>query len=151
MKKSFFLQFCSVDRFFFPLFVFFPPQISIKSQLEVRHWMTRSREYRVVILMTLCDRGTMNKCMEYYVYACVCVHTPMYTENLVRGMGKRGIVLKMTFRSSPVWSWVYTKGPGMSIGQLCDNKNHLAVAKLLSLERQNHRHTYDWRICCSLW
>ena len=83
---------------------------------------------------------------------CVCVHTPICTENLVREMGNKRIILKMTFRSFPTWSWVHIEGPGMSLGQPCDSQNHQAVAKLLSLERltekamATHSSTLAWKI-----
>ena len=83
---------------------------------------------------------------------CVCVHTPICTENLVREMGNKRIILKTTFRSFPTWSWVHIEGPGMSLGQPCDSQNHQAVAKLLSLERltekamATHSSTLAWKI-----
>ena len=132
----------------------------MRFQLEVRLCMTRSGEQRVMLLMTLWGLGTVKKSTEdcvsttvcVYVYLCVCAHTPMCTENLAREMGNKRIILKMAFRSFPTWSWVHIEGPGMSLGQLCDIKNHQAVAKLLSLERLNHWPRYDWGIhCCLCW
>lgn len=150
-SKFFSLKFYS---FFFPLFAFSPTQIFIKSQLEVRHYMTRSEEWGIQSH----DLNDLEVLIQWrnlwnivFVYACVYVHMLMCTENLVRGMGNKGIILKMTFRSSPNWSWVHIKRPGMSTGQLCDSKNYLAVTKLLSLERLNHWHIHDWSIHCYLW
>lgn len=71
-SKFFSLKFYS---FFFPLFAFSPTQIFIKSQLEVRHYMTRSEEYKVMILMTL--MSWYNE--EIYGISCLCMHVYMCT------------------------------------------------------------------------
>ena len=154
---KFFVKFYSLGSFFFfKSLCFFPSQIFIRFQLEVRLCMARSGEYRVIPLMTLRGLGTVKKftedCVSATVCVSVCVHTPMCTENLVRETGNKRIILKMTFRSFPTWSWVHIEGPGMSFGQPCDSRNHQAVAKLFSLERLNRWHRYDWGIhCCLCW